>query len=75
MEVESETSAIHLRLQQWAAAAPVLQEVRDADIRKANTRQALRLLTGSILQAAARLPMREGSGLVEQQRLFRKVVV
>jgi hypothetical protein len=71
--VNSDTSAISKRIAQWAAAAPVLQEVRDADIRSADTAHSLRNLAGTILQTAARMPVRSSSGLVEQQRVFLKI--
>ena len=69
----SEASAIATRIAQWAAASPCLQEVRDADIRGADTARSLRHLTGTILLMASRLPVRSTSGLVAQQKVFRKI--
>jgi hypothetical protein len=66
-------SALKLRIAQWAAAAPVLQEVRDADTRSASTATALKNLQGSIHQVAGLIPERKISGLVEQQRWFQKI--
>ena len=71
--MNSEASAINNRIAQWAAAAPILQEVRDADNRSANTARSLRKLAGTILQTAAKMPVRSSSGLVEQQRVFLKI--
>lgn len=71
--MNSEASAINNRIAQWAAAAPILQEVRDADIRSADTARSLRNLAGTILQTAAKMPVRSSSGLVEQQRVFLKI--
>lgn len=68
-------SALKLRIAQWAAAAPVLQEVRDADTRSASTAIALKNLQGSIHQVAGTMPERGISGLVEQQRWFQKIRV
>ena len=68
-----EASAIATRIAQWAAASPRLQEVRDTDIRGADTARALRHLTGTILLTASRLPVRSTSGLVDQQRIFLKI--
>jgi hypothetical protein len=64
--------AIRNRIAQWAAAAPVLQAVRDADIRGADTALALKFLTGSE-RMTSHLPERKTSGLVEQQRYFLKL--
>ena len=69
----SDASAIATRIAQWAAASPCLQEVRDTDIRGADTARSLRHLTGTILLTASRLPVRSTSGLVDQQRIFLKI--
>jgi hypothetical protein len=71
--VNPDTSAISKRIAQWAVAAPLLQEVRDADIRAADTARSLRNLAGTILGTAAKMPVRTYSGLVDQQRLFSKI--
>ena len=57
----------------WAKAAPELQKVRDADIRAADTAQAMRLFAGSADWAVVHRPALPTSGLVEQQRWFAKV--
>lgn len=56
----------------WATAAPVLQQVRDADIRSANTAASMRVFAGSALWASSNRPAEAWSGLVEQQRWFAK---
>jgi hypothetical protein len=71
--MNSDAAAISNRIAQWAAAAPLLQEVRDADIRGADTARSLRNLAGTILRTASRMPVRTSSGLVDQQRVFRKI--
>lgn len=71
--MKPEQSAISNRIAQWAAAAPLLQEVRDADIRQADTARSLANLAGTILRTAARMPVRTSSGLVDQQRIFLKI--
>ena len=73
--MESTASALKLRIAQWAAAEPILQGVRDADIRSANTAASLKNLQGTIVQAASTMPHRKISGLVEQQRWFQKIRV
>jgi hypothetical protein len=69
-----DSTAIGTRIAQWAAAAPVLQEVRDRDIREADTARSLRNLSGIILRTAAGMPERTTSGLVLQQRVFLKLL-
>jgi hypothetical protein len=65
--------SINARVKQWVVASPILQEVRDESIRKANTDQALKCFTGMVLAALPEHPPRPWSGLVEQQRFFRKI--
>jgi len=70
--MQSPNEAIRNRIAQWAAAALVLQAVRDADIRSADTPRSLKFLTGSLAMTSS-LPERKTSGLVEQQRWFQKL--
>jgi hypothetical protein len=67
---KSQASALRDRLEQWKRAAPVLQQVRDEDIRRADTKDAMRIFTGSAAWAAKHRPPLPASGLVEQQRWF-----
>lgn len=69
---EAERAAIKERIAQWERAAPVLQAVRDEDIRNADTAQAMRTFTGSASWAVIHRPALPTSGLVEQQRWFQK---
>lgn len=71
--MQQTASALKLRIAQWAAAAPVLQQVRDADTRSASTATALKNLQGTIHQVTSAMPDRKISGLVEQQRWFQKI--
>jgi hypothetical protein len=64
---------IKSRVQQWRKAAPVLQEVRDNDIRLADTARALKLFSGAVLASLPKNPPLPWSGLVEQQQSFRKL--
>lgn len=68
-----DSTAIGTRIAQWAAASPVLQEVRDQDIRQADTARSLRNLAGIVLRTASEMPERTTSGLVAQQRVFLKL--
>jgi hypothetical protein len=67
---ESQANALRNRIQQWQRAAPVLQQVRDEDIRSADTKIAMRIFTGSAAWAAKHRPPTPASGLVEQQHWF-----
>ncbi len=69
---EAEKTAIRERIAAWDRAAPVLQRVRDADIRGADTHRAMRLFSGSAEWAVKNRPAGPTSGLVEQQRWFMK---
>ena len=60
------------RVEAWITAGPLLQKVRDADIRTANTADAMRVFTGSATWGVINRPPRPTSGLIEQQRCFAK---
>ena len=64
---------IKARVRQWNAAMPVLQDVRDKDIQLADTERALKCFSGAVLAALPKHPPQPWSGLVEQQRFFRKL--
>jgi len=64
---------IKARVRQWMAATPVLQEVRDKDIQHADTARAMKCFSGAVLAALPKHPPQPWSGLVEQQKFFRKL--
>lgn len=70
---EVEKEAIRERVAAWRRAAPVLQQVRDEDIREASTAQAMRIFAGSALWAVTERPPLPTSGLIEQQRWFARM--
>lgn len=70
---EVEQSALREYVARWQSAAPLLQQVRDADIRGADTAAAMKAFAGSAALAAHRRPAAPTSGLVEQQRWFMKL--
>jgi hypothetical protein len=70
---DAEKAAYKERIAAWKRAAPVLQEVRDADIRAADTVAAIESMTLLFRDAVKHLPPRPDSGLVEQQRWFMKL--
>jgi hypothetical protein len=61
------------RVAAWLRATPIMQEVRDADIRAADTKEAMRAFTGLAAWAVRDCPAPPTSGLVEQQRWFMKL--
>ena len=68
-----ENDALHRFVATWQRASPLLQQVRDADIRAADTAQAMRIFSGSATWAVTHRPAVATSGLVEQQRWFMKL--
>jgi len=50
-----------------------MEKVQAEEIRTADTAQATRALTGAVLAELQRRPAEPTSGLVEQQRWFRKL--
>jgi hypothetical protein len=71
---DSGKEAIQAYVARWQRAAPVLEKVRDADIRSANTAEAMKSYAGSANWAVAHRPSPATSGLVEQQRWFMKLL-
>jgi hypothetical protein len=69
----TEKEALRAHVARWERAAPLLQQVRDADIRAADTAQSMRIFSGSATWAVAHRPAAPTSGLVEQQRWFMKL--
>jgi hypothetical protein len=52
----------------WKTLGPMLQEIRDRDVRQADTAAAIRSLDQAYRIALRDLPPRASSGLVEWQR-------
>ena len=67
---EEEKTLARKCLQAWREAAPVLDEIRREDIRNADTVKAVQLLDDAFDAAVWMTPLRETSGLVEQQAIF-----
>jgi hypothetical protein len=56
----------------WLHAGDALEKIRHSEVKLANTAEALRSFTGSVLHVLRTRPAAQTSGLVEQQRIFRK---
>jgi hypothetical protein len=70
---DQDTDLIKSRVLQWTKAETVLQEVRDNEIRLADTTRAMKIFSGAVLAALPKHPPRPWSGLVEQQKFFLKM--
>lgn len=60
-------------VERWKTLGPELENVRREDIRRANTQKSIQLFDLAFKAAARNLPPRKSSGLVEFQRLLRKL--
>jgi hypothetical protein len=69
---ETKNSAAQRWVDTWIHAGAALEKVRQSDVKLADTAGALRSFTGSVLQVVRTRPAAQTSGLVEQQRIFRK---
>ena len=59
--------------QTWKAAGVELEKIRRREIRSADTQKAILILSDAFEAALRTTPKRTTSGLVEQQRLFRRL--
>lgn len=57
----------------WQQAGPLLEEIRDSDIRAAKTSEAMRIFRGSATWAVRHRPAGAESGLVDQQHWFQQL--
>lgn len=68
----NEQKKILTAVERWREAAPALEAERNDRIRNADTKAFIRLCSGLLRAQLPNLPPRAGSGLVEQQRWFRR---
>jgi hypothetical protein len=59
-------------VRRWAELAPILDQLREADIRNADTAASIRAFDTAFKIALRDLPPRESSGLVEWQDMARR---
>ena len=57
-------------MQAWRTAGPLLEQVRAEEIRATDTVKAMEMLDELFTHAALSQPVRESSGLIEQQAIF-----
>lgn len=67
-----EKARIKAWVEAWRRAGPELERLRRREIRRANTASAIAALSGPFESAMRQFPPRATSGLVEQQRRFRR---
>jgi hypothetical protein len=60
-------------LKNWDELGPILEGIRLRSLKHVNTRDAILAMDGAYKSARLHLPQRKSSGLVEQQRLFKRV--
>jgi hypothetical protein len=69
---ETQNSGAQRWVDTWIHAGDALKKIRHSDVKLADTAEALRSFTGSVLHVLRTRPAAQTSGLVEQQRIFRK---
>ena len=70
---DTEQARLRIYAEQWRRAAPLLERQREEDVRKSDTISAFAFFAGMPLRNLAHFPPEPTSGLVEQQRWFRKI--
>lgn len=70
---EAERELTKKRIQQWAEAAPVMQALRDEEVRRSDTAEGIRQLAGVAGMTLKDMPPRQECGLIEQQDWFAKL--
>ena len=73
MTTVEEKAALRAYAARWQRAAPLLDAQRDEDVRRTDTPAAIASFARLWHLALAQSPPPDTSGLVEQQRLFRKL--
>ena len=66
-----ERTAILRSIDAWKRASPVLERVREEDIRAADTVSSIAAFRGFVLAKVKTHPPLPTSGLIEQQQIFR----
>jgi hypothetical protein len=69
---ETQNSDAQKWVDTWIHAGDALEKIRRHDVKLADTAEALRSFSGSVLHALRTRPAAQTSGLVEQQRIFSK---
>ena len=72
MEI-SDTDRLRAWVRNWQVVGPELERMRREDIRRANTQDSIRIFDLAFKAALQNTPPRTNSGLVEFQRLLRKL--
>ncbi len=67
---EQEKAQTRAWIKNWQELGPILEEVRAEEIRATDTVSAMEVLDGMFTHAVETVPVRESSGLIEQQAIF-----
>lgn len=70
---DAEKSALKEYAERWKRLGPLLEEQREEDVRRSDTIGAFAFFAGMPLRNLESFPPGQSSGLVEQQRWFRKI--
>ena len=67
---EQEKALTRAWVKNWQEVGPILEEIRAEEIRATDTVKAMEILDGMFTHAVESVPIRESSGLIEQQAVF-----
>jgi hypothetical protein len=59
-------------VRRWQELGPILDRIRDEDIRRADTARSIQLFNEAFRKALRELPLRDTSGLVEWQETVKR---
>jgi hypothetical protein len=71
---EPEKDQVRDWIRRWKEVGPILEQLREQSIREADTPSAIKAFDGLFEAAVRDRPPGPFSGLVEQQRLFKRAV-
>ena len=69
---EAEKAQVRAWIRTWEQAGPILERLRLESLRRIDTAAAIQAFDLAYKSARLHAPRRRSSGLVEQQRLFRR---
>lgn len=73
MDPQNDREHIERWVATWRAAGPALADQKRAELEQVTTPRALAVLASAFAHALRRAPLSDTSGLVEQQRYFKKL--
>jgi hypothetical protein len=70
---DAERAQLKEYVERWARVGPLLEKQREEEVRRSDTMAAFAIFAGMPLFNLKRFPPEPTSGLIEQQRWFRKI--